>query len=310
MAVSFILDAFEPEGPMALNVKFGASTWLWASPFSTALAEELFSRVSEMGYDAVEIAVEDPALLDLDKIKALLQQYKLDVVICGAFGPTRDLTADDPVLQETGLRYIEECLGICAALGARFFAGPMYSAVGKARMASQEQRQREWDRAVTNLRKVCLMAEARGLKIALEPLNRFESDLINTAADALRLVHDIDHPAAGIILDGFHVNIEEPSIEAAVTASGEKLLHVQFAENYRGIPGTGQTDWAAWYTALEAIGYQGMVSIESFTPDNKELAAAVCVWKPLAASQDQFARQGLAFLKQWASGVTPELSAD
>lgn len=295
---------------MALNVKFGASTWLWTSPFSTGLAEELFSKISSMGYDAVEIAVEDPALLDVDKIKTLLRRYQLDVVVCGAFGPSRDLTADDPALQETGLQYIEECLDICVSLGARLFAGPMYSAVGKARMASQEQRQVEWKRAVDNLRKVCRMAGERDLKIALEPLNRFESDLVNTAADALRLVSDIDHPVAGIILDGFHVNIEEPDIVAAVTAAGERLLHVQFAENYRGIPGTGQTNWAAWYKGLEAIGYQGTVSIESFTPDNKELAAAVCVWKPLAPGQDQFAQQGLAFLRQWASGITPGASAD
>lgn len=295
---------------MALNVKFGASTWLWASPFSTKLAEALFSRMRSMGYDAVEIAVEDPTLLDVDRIKALLQRYQLDVVVCGAFGPSRDLTADDPALQETGLQYIEECLDICVSLGARLFAGPMYSAVGKARMASREQRQEEWKRAVNNLRKVCNMAGERDLKIALEPLNRFESDLVNTTADALRLISDIDHPAAGVILDGFHVNIEEPDIEAAVTAAGDKLFHVQFAENYRGIPGTGQTNWAAWYRGLEAIGYQGMVSIESFTPDNKELAAAVCVWKPLAANQDQFAQQGLAFLRQWASGLTPETGAD
>src|SRR3546814_3505949 len=85
----------------------------------------------------------------------------------------------------------------------------MYAAVGKARLASEAQRTTEWGRAVTNLWKVCQMAESRGLKIALEPLNRFESDLINTAGDALRLIHDIGHPAAGILLDGFHVNIEE-----------------------------------------------------------------------------------------------------
>lgn len=287
---------------MALNVKFGASTWLWTSPFSTDQADALFSKISSMGYDAVEIAVEDPGLLETKKIKELLQRHRLEVVICGAFGPTRDLTADDTALQETGLRYIEECLDICAALGAPFFAGPMYAAVGKARMAGEDQRKTEWDRAVSNLRKVCGMAGARGLQIALEPLNRFESDLINTTADALRLIAEIDHPAAGIILDGFHVNIEEPSIRDAVAAAGNKLLHVQVAENYRGTPGTGETNWSHWYQALESINYKGIISIESFTPDNKELAAAVCVWKPLASSQDQFASEGLAFLKQWASG--------
>lgn len=295
---------------MALDIKFGVSTWLWTSPFSSALAEPLFEKISSMGFDAVEIAVEDPTLLDIGQIRELLHKYSLNVIVCGAFGPDRDLTSADRSLRDTGLAYIEDCLEICAELGAPFFAGPMYSAVGKARMVSPEQKKVEWDLAVGNLQKVCRMAETRGLEIALEPLNRFESDLVNTAADAARLIADINHPAAKMILDGFHVNIEEPDIREAIQIAGPHLIHVQVAENYRGTPGTGQTNWKAWYRGLEDISYKGTVSIESFTPDNKELAAAVCVWKPLADSQDQFAAQGLAFLKQWASGISFGINVD
>ena len=117
----------------------------------------------------------------------------------------------------------------------------MYSAVGKARMVSPEQRKIEWDRAVKNVRKVCGMAKARGIKIALEPLNRFESDLINTVDDVLRFINDINHPAAAIMLDGFHMNIEERDVETAIIKAGDKLIHMQVSENYRGTPGTGQT---------------------------------------------------------------------
>jgi D-psicose/D-tagatose/L-ribulose 3-epimerase len=173
----------------------------------------------------------------------------------------------------------------------------MYSAVGKARMVSPEQRKIEWQLAVQNLRIVCEMAADRGLEIALEPLNRFESDLINTAEDVLRLVKEINHPAAKIILDGFHMNIEEPNIVAAIKTAGDLLIHVQVSENYRGTPGTGQTNWAAYKEGLEAINYKGVISIESFTPANQELAAAVCIWHPLAESQDLFATEGLAFLE-------------
>src|SRR5690606_18648927 len=133
------------------------------------------------------------------------------------------------------------------------------------------------------------------------PLNRFESDLINTAKDVHQLVHDINHPAAKIILDGFHMNIEEPDIESAIKLAGDKLIHLQVSENYRGTPGTGQTRWDAYKRGLEAINYQGVVSIESFTPEVKELAGAVCIWRPLVPSQDGFAKEGLEFLKQWNS---------
>lgn len=285
---------------MSLPIKFGVSTWLFTSPFQTSSIEELFPKIAAMGFDAVEIAVEDPALIDGHAVKAALQKYNLKAVVCGAFGPTRDLTNDDPAVHENCFKYIQECLDLCVLWNTGFFAGPMYSAVGKARMLPQAQRKAEWDLAVTNLRKVCDMAQQRGLEIALEPLNRFESDLVNTAWDVLRLVDDIDHPAAKVILDGFHMSIEERDVEEAIKLAGDKLIHLQVAENYRGTPGTGQTNWNAYKRGLEAINYQGTVSIESFTPNNQELAQAVCIWHPLALSQEKFAIEGLAFLKQWA----------
>lgn len=284
---------------MALQVELGVSTWLWTSPFGTADAQVLFKKIAGLGYQVVEIAVEDPKLIDAVEIGKALADNGLRGIVCGAFGPTRDLTSDDESLQQTGMAYIETCLDISQAIGARFFAGPMYSAVGKARMVSPEQRQIEWQRAVTNLRKVCQLAEERGLEIALEPLNRFESDLINNVDDLLRLIDDIDHPAAKICLDMFHMNIEEPNPEAAIRRAGDKLVHVQVSENYRGTPGSGNASWGAYYRGLDAIGYHGAISIESFTPENKELAAAVCIWRNLAESQDQFASQGYAFLKKW-----------
>jgi D-psicose/D-tagatose/L-ribulose 3-epimerase len=174
----------------------------------------------------------------------------------------------------------------------------MYSAVGKARMVPPEQRKIEWSRAVTNVHKACAMAHERGLSVALEPLNRFESDLINTCEDVMRLVRDVNHPAAKVLLDGFHMAIEERNLEEAVMRAGDKLIHVQVSENYRGTPGTGQTPWDSLRQGLKKINYQGAVSIESFTPEIRELAGAVCIWKNLAASQDDFAQNGIIFLKK------------
>lgn len=285
---------------MALPVRFGVSTWLWTSPFSTASIPELFPKIADMGYDVVEIAVEDPALIDVNAVRDALVKYNLKANICGAFGPSRDLTHEDPAVHQNCFSYIAACLDMCAALGVSFFGGPMYSAVGKARMVPPAQRKKEWDLAVQNLRIVANMAAQRGIKIALEPLNRFESDLVNTTEDVLRLIKDIQHPAAGIMLDGFHMNIEERDVEQAIIAAGDKLIHLQVSENFRGTPGTGQTRWDAYRKGLEAINYKGTVTIESFTPANQELAGAVCFWHPMAESQDGFATEGLRFLKDWA----------
>lgn len=285
---------------MALDVKFAVSTWLWTSPFDRETIS-LFPKIKSFGYDAVEIPVEDPELINIQQVKKALADHALKPIICGAFGPTRDLTHEDPSYHETCFDYLDACFEIASELGAKFVAGPMYSAVGKARLISPEQRKVEWDRAVTNLQKVCARARVFGLDLAIETLNRFETDLINTATELRQLIEDINEPEAKALLDSFHVSIEEPSIEEAIKAVGDKLIHVQVSENYRGTPGTGQTNWAAWKRGLEAVNYTGAISIESFTPNVKELAGAVCIWKPLAKSQDSFANEGLKFLKEWAA---------
>ncbi len=279
-----------------MSIQIGVTTWLWTSPFTTKTVE-LFPKIKEMGYDVVEIPVEYPELIDGKKVKEALDQHGLKAVVCGAFGPNRDLTNDDPAVHQTCFEYIDQCFELCNNWEAGFLAGPAYSAVGKARMVPEKQRKTEWERAVQNLRKVCESAESRGLQIALEPLNRFETDLINTAEDVMRLIHDINHPAARVLLDGFHMNIEEPDIVKAFKTVGDRLLHVQVSENYRGTPGTGQTRWDEYKRGMEAVNYQGVVSIESFTPEIKELAGAVCIWRHLVPSQDGFAQDGLTFLK-------------
>jgi D-psicose/D-tagatose/L-ribulose 3-epimerase len=282
---------------MSLNVKYGVSTWLWTSPFTTETVD-LFPKIKSMGFDAVEIPVEYPEKIDAKKVKIALQRNGLDAIVCGAFGPSRDLTNEYPSVVENCFQYIIQCLDLCNEWNAKFLAGPMYSAVGKARMVSQEQRKVEWGRAVTNIHKVSKLAHERGLEIALEPLNRFESDLINTAEDVMRLIRDVNHPAAKVLLDGFHMAIEERNIEEAFTTVGDKLIHVQVSENYRGTPGTGQTPWELVKKGLSNVNYQGVVSIESFTPEIKELAGSVCIWKNMAPSQDGFAQDGINFLKK------------
>ena len=279
------------------NITFGVSTWLWTSPFNReALA--LFPTIKSMGFDVVEIPVEDPELIPVRETAQALADNGLSPIICGAFGPTKDLTHDDPSVHQHCLDYIQACFDIGNALGGKFLAGPMYSAVGKARMLPEEQRKREWDLAVQNLQKVCQMAAESGQMIALEPLNRFESDLVNTAEDVRRMVNDLNHPAAGILLDTFHMTIEEKDLRAAINTSGNRLLHLQVSENHRGVPGTGLTPWDDFAEGVKDIQYQGTISIESFTPNNVELAGAVCIWKTMAESQDVFAQEGLHFLRQ------------
>lgn len=282
---------------MTNKIRYGVSTWLWQSPFTTE-SVALFPKIKAMGFDMVEIPVEAPELIDGALVKEALLANGLRAIVCGAFGPTKDFTHEDVGVHENCFRYIEKCFRLCNQWETDFLAGPMYAAVGKARLISEEQRKIEWERAVTNLNRVCTIANGYGLSIALEPLNRFESDLINTAEDVMRLIKDINQNNAKVLLDGFHMTIEEKNIKEAIKRVGDKLIHVQVSENNRGVPGTGLTPWNDFKMALVDIDYQGAIVIESFTPEIKELAAAVCIWKNLAANQDEFASDGLQFLKK------------
>ncbi len=277
-------------------MQFGVSTWLWTSPFNNQTIS-LFPKIKEMGFTHVEIPVEDPEIINAELVKKALDEQGLKAIVCGAFGPTRDLTHEDPIVHQVCFDYVFRCFDLCHQLGADFVAGPMYAAVGKARLLPPEKRKIEWDRAVKNLRFVCERAGKENLQIAIEPLNRFETDLVNTTEDVVRLVQDINHSAAKILLDSFHMCLEERDLSEAIKLAGDSLIHLQVSENYRGSPGTGQTDWIAIKNGLKAIDYQGIISIESFTPEIKELAGAVCIWKPFAENQDAFAAEGLQFLK-------------
>lgn len=278
-----------------MSVTFGASTWLWTSPF-TSDHGDLLRGIADLGFDAVELPIEDPDLVDPAKILPVLQETGLKPYLCGAFGPGRDLTNADASVRANTRAYLSRLMDLAEALGVPFIAGPMYAQVGKARQLSPDDRQREWDLAAAELHTVATEAGNRGLKLAIEAINRFETDLVNTTADTIRLVRAIDHPAAKAMIDTFHMTIEEADIGAAIRHAGDDLIHVQVSENHRGVTGTGLTPWQDFHDALKDIRYSGAVVIESFTPDNRDLAGAVCIWKRFTATQDEFASRGLAFL--------------
>lgn len=276
---------------------FGASTWLWTSPFDSSQTA-LIERIAALGFEAIELPVEDPALIDCTALAPVIADTGMKVHICGAFGPGRDLTDPDSAVRASTRGYLSSLMEIASALGAGFIAGPMYSRVGKARQLSEAERQCEWDLAVSELHTVATEAGNRGLALAIEPINRFETDLVNTAADAVRMVRDIAHPAAKMMIDTFHMTIEESNLGDAIRHAGKDLLHVQVSENHRGVTGTGLTPWTDFRDALHDIDYQGSIVIESFTPDNRDLAGAVCIWKRFTANQDEFASRGLDFLRK------------
>jgi D-psicose/D-tagatose/L-ribulose 3-epimerase len=281
---------------MPRNHPLGLSTFVLASPFTDADVG-LFKTVKDIGYQVIEVCVEDPRLLTAGALRQAAHGTGLQISICGAFGPERDVSHDDPTMRALGIEYLRQCVDIAAAVGSPHVAGPMYSATGKARLLAPQERdaQRTW--AADSLRQVADYAAQRGVRLAIEPLNRFETDLINTVEQALDLCARIDRDNVGLLLDTFHMNIEEKSIGNAIISAGAKVFHVQVSENDRGTPGSGHVPWQETFDALDTIGYDGPIVVESFLPTVAEIARAVSLWRPVAPSMDALARDGYAFLR-------------
>lgn len=274
----------------------GINSFTWESPFTTESAR-LIAKAEKMGFDLFEVALEDPKNTDLQIVAKAFQESNIKPSVCGAFGPGRDISHDDPVVQKEGMEYIASCIEAARAWGSKIVGGPMYACVGKARALPDDQRKKERDRSAAALKELAQQAARDGIQLAIEPLNRFENDMINTVEQAMEYVDLVDEPNVGLHIDLFHAHIEEQDIGAALRMAGDRLLIVHASENDRGTPGQGQVRWTEVAEALNEIGYRGSVTIESFTPNAESVRQAACIWRPLAESQDALAREGLAFLR-------------
>lgn len=285
-------------------MKLGVNTFNFVSPFRTAADLPLLDRVKGMGFDLIEIAFEDPATIDVPALADRAAGLGLGVLACGVFGPGRNLVSADADERRAAAIYTRGLIDAAAQLAPTLggltpvVGGPMYGAVGKTPAVDRAARQRERDLAAAELRPLAAYAGERGVRLAMEPLNRFETDLINVVEQGLEMVDAIGSPHVGLHLDTFHMHLEERDSGVALRRAADRLFHFHACENDRGVPGRGQVRWPGVAAALGDIGYSGAVVIESFTPDVTSIARAVCIWRDIAPDQDTIAREGLRFLRE------------
>lgn len=277
-------------------MRFGASTFIWVSPFSSQHLD-LLAHASRLGADVLEICIEEPALIHPREIAEAAARAGIAVSVCGAFGPNRDLSSEDSEVRSQGLDYLRECIDIAAALGSSLVSGPMYSATGKARLIPKDAREQQWEWATAGIRAAADHAGERGISLAIEPLNRYETDLVNTVDQGVELCKRVGRDNVGLLLDTFHMNIEEKRVGEAIRLGGDWMLELHACENDRGTPGQGHVDWGEVFDAVSEIGFDGLVALEAFTPEIEEIARAVSMWRPVAASGDGLVEDGLRFLR-------------
>jgi D-psicose/D-tagatose/L-ribulose 3-epimerase len=275
----------------------GANIWIWESPITDEAIARVARRVSELGFDLLELPVEEPGQWDPQRAAELLGELGLGASVCCVMPPGRDLAVDDGEVAAATAEYLKHCVEVAATVGSAVVAGPMYAAVGRLWRLEEDERPRVLRRVADGLRPVAELAAERGVRLAIEPLNRYETSLINTVEQGLDLLEAADHPACGLLLDSFHMNIEEKDPAAAARAARGRIAHVHACGTDRGSPGADAFDWPAFLAALDEAGYDGPMCIESFTAANEVIATAASIWRPLAPSPDALAADGLAFLR-------------
>ncbi len=279
-------------------MRIGINGWVWTSPVDTQEISRLAPLVKQFGFDHFEIPLEAIGDADYPVAGKILRDHDLTVSTCAAMGPDRDLIHQDISIRTNGKQYLKQAIDATHAVGATNLVGPIYAAVGRTWQQPPDERARDLDVLVNTLRELGNYAADKGVVLGLEPLNRFETSFVNLALQADEIIDRVGLPNVGVLLDTFHMNIEEKDLGKAIRTTGKRLIHFHACENDRGAPGTGHVPWQSIALALKEIQFDGPVVIESFTPKVKSIARAAAIWREFEPSPDALARSGGKFLRE------------
>lgn len=276
-------------------MKFGVNTFIWTANFDRSNLP-LLPQIKAAGFDGVEVPLFRPAAFAAADIRKGIAENALECTICSVLTGGLNMISDDAAVRAATRQHMVDCVKSAAEVGAKIIAGPLYAPVGY--LPGRRRTADEWKWAVDCYQSIGPALSEYGVTIAIEPLNRFETYFLNTAADAVALCDQIGHPNVGILFDTFHANIEEKDIAAGYRTVGRHLKHVHTCENDRGIPGSGHVEWSAVFQALRDVRYDGWLTIESFGFALGELSAAASIWRDIAPTPESIAFEGVKFLKE------------
>ncbi|WP_454857637.1 sugar phosphate isomerase/epimerase family protein [Rhizobium binxianense] len=279
----------------------GLISMQYARPFTTEHFP-LFHRMRELGYDFVELLVPEVGELDLAETRKALDDAGIGVVLAARVNLQRNLSSAEPEAHRAGIDYLRYAADCAATLGATIVGGPLTGnplvfAGLPPQPVAEDERLACKERNVRGLQEAGDHAAGAGILFAVEPLNRFESDVLCTTQQATELLDAVDHPAVQLMLDTFHMHMEEASIAEAIRLGGKRIVHFQANENHRGFPGTGSTDWVEVFRALHEVGYRGPVSLEPFRRNDDRFGVPFAQWRPPHEDESERLAASAAFIK-------------
>jgi len=279
-------------------MKLGMNLLLWTGG-ATEAHLPLLKDIKNWGFDGVEFPMFDAKGSPWATFKKAMADLGMGSTVVSVLPAETSLVSEDAGKRQRALDHLRASIDSCVTLGAETLAGPIYHPVGQ--LAGRGPTAEERKRLVDGLRALASHAESAKVKISVEPLNRFETYVLNCQADAKAVSDAVNSPWVGHMYDTFHANIEEKGIEAAVRTGGNRINHVHISANDRATPGEDHVDYATTMKALKAIGYDGWLTIEAFGEWLPELAGATCIWRKMAPSAEHIAKEGAKFTRAaWA----------
>ncbi|MBA2317322.1 MAG: sugar phosphate isomerase/epimerase [Euzebyales bacterium] len=258
----------------------GVHALVWVGGWSPQECELAVSSSKAAGYSLIEIPVLDPARIDTAMTRETLRRHGLDAACSLGLAHDTDISSEDPDRVAAGEKLLHRALDVTHDIGAAYLGGVLYSALGRYTTPPSERGRRN---AAAVLRELAAAAARAGITLGIEPVNRYESNLVNTAEQALDLIGDVAANNVVVHLDAYHMNIEESDFRAPILRCGDLLGYVHVGESHRGYLGTGSVDLAALFDALAETGYTGPVTFESFSSAvvDPRLSSTLAIWRNL-----------------------------
>ena len=276
------------------GLQYSVHAYAWTPSWSNANLD-LIDRAKSIGFDMIEIPLMELEKVDVVAIRRRVESAGIGVCTSTACSEANDPTGEEPATRARAIEYLKACIRATSEMGAKVFTGVTYSAIGRRldRMPDKTY----WERAANALREAARFAGGFGVTVGVEPINRYESFLVNTCEQALQLIKMVGEPNLRVHLDAYHMNIEETEFYGPTKAAAKLLCHYHLSESHRGTVGTGLVDWKGIYRALAEENYRGSVGLESFIEPSPAMASATCIWRPLAKSVDESLSVGLKYLR-------------
>ncbi|OMF26720.1 hypothetical protein BK133_19965 [Paenibacillus sp. FSL H8-0548] len=277
-------------------MKVGMNLLLWTDQPDPSKHLNLLSSIKNWGFDGVELAVDNMDAEDASAFGKILKELGLGSTgIAALDAASADPASSDARLRQNALDVLKRAIINTQLIGAEVLCGPLFQGLG--RFSGQGPQPEEWGYAVETLRAAGEFAAKLGIKLALEPINRFEMYLVNTLEDGVRFVEEIGLPNVGLLADTHHGNIEELNVPEAWRRAAKHIVHVHISENNRGVPGSGHAVPKEIFDVLKEVDYEGWLTIEAFGQQVPGLISRLHLWRDYSEHPDDAARLGVQYIR-------------